>query len=293
MLKITRNGFELPYKSFNFPAGEVGFKLGIKEHLAAYFAQTNFFALADHQTIIARIKNSNDVMELFMAVDALRRIDDTPINLFMPKLPYAQQDRLCDLGESFSLQVFVNLINNLNLNKVIIVDPHSFVSEAAFHPYKLKVITQLDLINRWPEFIKVLLSSVLVSPDSGALKKTAEIGKFLGLKEFVRADKLRDLSTGEIIDTVVYTEDLKGRDCVIVDDICLGGRTFIEIAKALRAKNCGKVILFVSHGVFNNGVTVLENQGIDEIWTTDSFGSFPMENRLNVLNLEEKFGDII
>lgn len=78
--------------------------------------------------------------------------------------------------------------------------------------------------------------------------------------------KKRNVKTGEITETTVHIDDLNGKDCYIVDDICDGGRTFIEIAKVLRRKNSGKIILMVSHGFFTKGKSVILKH-IDSIFT--------------------------
>lgn len=287
------NLVEMPItKSFEFPGGEVGIKLSPTNYK---YIQTP----ATHQTVIARIANSADVMRLIMCVDALRRLDSTPINLFLPYVPYARQDRVCDGGESFSVKAFADMLAHLKFNNVTIVDPHSEVTpavlEAAFGTGKVKVIKQFDIIHMWGQFNQRVLKSVtFVSPDAGANKKTSELAGYFNHHEFIRADKLRDLSTGQIKETIVYADDLEGRDIVIADDICDGGRTFIELAAVLKKKNAGKIILYVTHGIFSKGVNALTDNGIDEIWTTDSFRE-DLKNveevvpSLHVLNLEQLY----
>lgn len=292
-IKIFRNEREIAFKSFVFPAGEVSVK--IDTNSTSFVAKTGIWAPAEKQTVLARLKNSNDILELIMLTDALRRIDNTPINLIIPKVPYAQQDRVCDFGESLSLKVFAGMINNLKFNKVTILDPHSNVCDSVLD--NLEIISQLDIINKSPELIKELLDGILISPDAGSNKKIFEIAKFLN-REFIRCDKLRDLTNGNIKETIVYCDDLVGRNATICDDICLGGRTFIELAKVLKTKNAGKIRLFVTHGVFNNGIDVLFDGGIDEIWTTDSFGLPPkslvathFDKKVKIIEIE-KFLDL-
>jgi ribose-phosphate pyrophosphokinase len=283
MIKIVKNGKQLATKRFLFPAGEVGFSLNADDHRYRYDQ-------AEYQTIIARIQNSNDVMELVLAKDALERFDRTPIRLVLPYVPYARQDRACNPGESFSLKAFARVINSLGFDEVVVIDPHSDVTAAVFD--RVTVKTQLDVVNSYRELVvRVLRGVTLVSPDVGANKKTATLAKYFGHARFIRADKLRDLATGEILETIVYCDDLKGQDVMIVDDICDGGRTFIELAKALRAKNAGKVLLYVTHGMFTKGTKVLYNSGIDEIWTTDTYydvwpGGVGIDNALYI---EEAF----
>lgn len=275
---------ELPIvKNFLFPGGEVGIQ--IDDSNIPYN-----FTNAAYQTIVARIQDSNDVMRLLNAVDALRRLNPLPIKLFMPYVPYSRQDRACNPGEAFSLGVFANLINSLNFESVTICDPHSDVSPAVFH--NCKVISNLDIISAWPELREAITQPnvVFISPDAGANKKTSVLAKEAGHSEFVRADKLRDLSNGQIKETIVYSEDLTGETIVIADDICDGGRTFIELAKVLKAKNAAKVILYVTHGIFSKGVKPLFEGGIDEIYTTNSFNDmFPIEieGKLKIFNVEK------
>jgi ribose-phosphate pyrophosphokinase len=98
----------------------------------------------------------------------------------------------------------------------------------------------------------------LVSPDAGSNKKIFDLAKSIGYDgEIIRCDKLRDISTGKIIETIVYHDDLCGKDAIIVDDILDGGKTFIEIAKVLKQKNVGKIYLIVTHGIFSNGYAEL------------------------------------
>lgn len=270
MFKIFKNDgavSELKFKEFSFPAGEVSVKLDQNFRYKSH--QTPF------QTIIARLHNGDDVMKLFMLVDALRRFDATPIRLALPYIPYGRQDRVCDKGESLSVKVFGNMINSLNFEKVTILDPHSDVTGAVID--RCEIETQLGVINRWPEFINVAQRSVLVAPDIGSVKKTSELASYFNHDSFIRADKLRDLSTGKIKEIVVYTEDLKGRDVVVPDDILEKCNTFIGLVKALKQKNVGKVILYGTHGIFggiSNRAKVIDNvlnSGIDEIWTTNSY----------------------
>ena len=110
----------------------------------------------------------------------------------------------------------------------------------------------------------------LISPDDGSNKKIFDLAKLIDYDgEIIRCDKLRDIVTGNIIETIVYKDDLNGKDCLIVDDICDGGRTFIQLATALKQKNCGKIYLIVTHGIFSNGYDLL-SEYIDGIFCTNS-----------------------
>jgi ribose-phosphate pyrophosphokinase len=87
--------------------------------------------------------------------------------------------------------------------------------------------------------------------------------------EVVECSKSRDVKTGRLSGFKVYADDLQGRSCILVDDICDGGGTFIGLAKELKAKNAGALYLAVSHGVFSKGTDLL-TEVFDHIFTTDS-----------------------
>ena len=113
--------------------------------------------------------------------------------------------------------------------------------------------------------------AILVSPDAGANKKVFEFAKLHGYKRVVRADKVRDVSTGEILSTQVFSEHVGNADFLMLDDICDGGRTFIELARELRKLTTGKIFLYVTHGIFSKGGDVFDGF-IDQIYTSNLMG---------------------
>ena len=84
--------------------------------------------------------------------------------------------------------------------------------------------------------------------------------------------KERNLKTGEIIKYDIVGGDMKGKDVIIVDDLCSGGGTFVEAAKALKEAGAKRVYLAVTHCELNifNGAILRENSDIEKVYTTDS-----------------------
>lgn len=217
--------------------------------------------------IVSLIRNSNDLIALLMANDAVRRVNPSAeVSASIPYVPYARQDRVCNPGESLSIKVVADLINSCNFHEVFIADPHSDVTPALIN--NVYVYEQHHIVeNRWTVIGKRELDNpILVSPDAGANKKTMKLAQTLGMESFIRADKIRDVSNGKITGTVVYCDDLKGRDVLMVDDICDGGYTFIKLAEALKEKGAGKIGLAVTHGIFSKGKEVLFEH-IDQIYS--------------------------
>lgn len=223
--------------------------------------------------ITCRAKSSNDVIKILMAKNALDNMGVVETHLVIPYLPYARQDRICDYGEAFSLKVFCSLINSCNFKSVTVLDAHSDVGPALLDRC-INVNNESYVLQAYHHINDIDSADViLISPDAGANKKVNKL--FTSTKVFsslVKCDKIRDMKTGNLTGFEVFADDLKGKSCLIVDDICDGGGTFIGIAEELKKKNAGNLYLFVTHGIFSKGLRDLNNV-FKVIFSTDSFAS--------------------
>ncbi len=231
----------------------------------------------------ADIHSSDDLMVLLLTHSALQNHygEDLVIHLEMPYFPYARQDRVCAVGQAFSLSVIAKIISDLKVNVLTIWDAHSPVATALT---KARNITQEEIIASNKKLVSHLRdeNTVLVCPDKGAREKSQAVREKFSVNEMINAEKVRNPATGKIIDTRLEAGDLSGKKAIIIDDICDGGRTFIEIAKKLKERNIERVILYISHGIFSKGLDVFEGL-IDEIYTSNSFPQ--MENpKLTVID---------
>ncbi len=262
-----QNQEEIKFQSFTFSGGEPHIKI------------VPDFDTNRKVTITHRLNSFNDLGLLCVTVDALRRMDVKIIELFIPYFPAARQDRVMIPGEPLSVKVYADIINAMQLNKVFVFDAHSEVTPA--------LLNNSTVIPNYA-FIKEVLNKIgqnvkLISPDGGALKKIYKVSEFLGGVEVVECSKSRDVKTGKLSGFKVYEDDLQGIDCLIVDDICDGGGTFVGLAEELKKKNAGKLYLAVSHGIFNKGFDVLDC--FDKIFTTNSFKDFD-DQRVEVVKFE-------
>ncbi|MBE5320380.1 ribose-phosphate pyrophosphokinase [Pedobacter sp. MR2016-19] len=259
----------IEYKSFLFAGGEPHIKI------------SNNFDASLPVTITHRINSFNDLGMICITVDALRRMGVKEIELFIPYFPAARQDRVMIPGEPLSVKVYADIINAMALASVTVFDPHSEVTPALLN-------NCVTVSNH--EFIKQVTAKIgtevkLISPDGGALKKIYKVSEFLGGAEVVECSKSRDVKTGKLSGFKVYAEDLAGADCLIVDDICDGGGTFIGLAEALKAKNAGKLYLAISHGIFSKGFDEL-GKYFEQIFTTDSIKEVDHEGVTQIKLLE-------
>ncbi|WP_339608099.1 ribose-phosphate diphosphokinase [uncultured Roseivirga sp.] len=234
-------------------------------------------------TITHRITSFNKLGELLIATDALKRMGITKINVVIPYFPAARQDRVMIAGEPLTVKVYADIINAQNYNRVIVFDPHSEVTPALLN--NCEVIDNTDFIKK--AISQLPENMLLVSPDGGALKKIYKLASSLKQHEVVECSKSRNVSTGEVTNFQVYSQDLNNRPCLIVDDICDGGGTFLGIAKSLKEKNAGKLYLAVSHGIFSKGLEALSTV-FEHIYTTDSFNTNHQAKNLTRLTLNSE-----
>lgn len=263
------DGEEIQFESFTFSGGEPHIKINPN------------FELSKSITITHRINSFNDLGLLCLAVDALQRMGAKLENLIIPYFPSARQDRVMVQGEPLTVKVYADIINTFCFKKVIIFDAHSEVTPAILN--NCKGVTNHKFIEK---VIQETGNNVLlISPDGGALKKIYKVSEFLGGIEVVECSKSRDVKTGMLTGFKVYIDDLYGKDCLIVDDICDGGGTFIGLAEELQKKNAGKLYLAVSHGIFSKGFEDLKC--FEKIFTTNSFKNFGSDC-LTQINLNDE-----
>lgn len=220
--------------------------------------------------------NLNDeFFEIASLVDILRACNSrVVITLFLPFAPYARQDRRMDRHDAFSLKVYADQINLLNLDRVVVLDSHSDGFPACVNNC---VNIPQDFILRASKDAVGLsdFAETIISPDAGSAKKVIKAAIALGVdpNSVVYLEKIRDTTTGAITSTKIASDPsgVMGTNCLIIDDLCDGGATFIAGAEVLYKAGARSVGLFVTHGIFSRGVLSLSENGIDKIWTTDSF----------------------
>ena len=303
----------ISWESFTFKGGEPHIKIGYDHDLL-----TRELDIAGMFNVIitSRVESSEELIRVLLAKDALERtypVDE--IYLFIPYFPGARQDRDNGLGEPLTVKVFADLINNACfeaveifdahsdvtpalIDRIYAADNHSFVHEALLHYIENhdflvnEVIDEKDDAVNYNNTIR-RGNLIIISPDSGSNKKINKLcADLLHYTEtenalppnlqIVKCDKERDVATGKLSGFTVYADDLEGKTCFIVDDICDGGGTFLGLAKKLKEKNAGDLVLIVSHGIFSNGLLELDKV-FDEVYTTDSFSLDKHRNEMDAL----------
>ena len=198
--------------------------------------------------------NDGELFQLIALVKHLKSKARCRIWLNLPYVPNARMDRVKNSDEVFTLKAFADTINWLEFEGVTICNPHSTVSEALFD----RVRVDFDCVK---EDVKHIIETsldkidVLYFPDEGACKRYSDILAPLGLPVAFGIKK-RDWKTGKILGIdIAGFDDLKGKNVLMVDDICAYGGTFYYSACALKDKGANDISCYVTH---------LENSVMDQ-----------------------------
>ena len=215
----------------------------------------------DEVYVRCSILNSQDLIYLVEVATAIDTLFAKKVVLDIPYLMAARFDRVMEVGDSFDLKVIANIINLCDFRKVILHDVHSDVATALIN-------NSVNISNR--QFVETYSQqdAILICPDAGAVKK---VGKYLSwnknLTDVVYVNKTRDLSNGNLTLKVLEPEKCKDRNCVIIDDLCDGGGTFLGIASQIEPKH---LTLIVTHGIFSKECKIFEGV-FNEIITSNSY----------------------
>ena len=171
-----------------------------------------------------------------------------------------RSDRRFSPATSFDLKIIAQFINSMRFDRVEILHPHS--------PISLALIANSVAISHFKYVEKAYKSignPILVSPDAGAYKTTHEIAEKLDAS-LVPSNKVRVNGAPE----VKIQGDVAGKNCLIVDDLADGGRTFMNLGKILKQQGATKVYLYVTHAQFNFGFEEIK-ETIDHVYCTNSY----------------------
>jgi len=265
----------------------------IKYEIVTYpDGQKNFVLCSDigknSEVLIKSHLNSFSDLELIIcATKALKNVGVNDITLYIPYFLGARSDRKFEKGSTNYLKdVICPIINLQKYKKVVVLDPHSDVLEACLDNFEK--ISNYDLVqSAFDDYygnldqLSDFKNVCLISPDAGAFKKVYDVAKSIDYtEEIVIANKVRDIKSGKILRTDVPIDiNTVYKDYFIIDDICDGGRTFIEIVKSIKETrkfssavhpdNYGNFYLIVTHGLFSQGFDEL-SEHFTKIYTTNS-----------------------
>ncbi|RMF19714.1 MAG: ribose-phosphate diphosphokinase [Gammaproteobacteria bacterium] len=211
---------------------------------------------------------NDNLMELVVMADALRRASAGRITAVIPYYGYARQDRRPRSSRvPISAKVVADILTGVGINRVLTVDLHADQIQGFFHipvdnAYATPVM--LDDIER-----KQLDDFVVVSPDVGGVVRARAFAKRLNDADLAIIDKRRPQAN--VAQVMHIIGDVSGKTCILVDDIVDTAGTLCKAANALKEQGATKVLAYITHPVLSGpAIENIENSTLDELVVTDT-----------------------
>jgi len=212
---------------------------------------------------------NDNLMELLIMTDALRRSSAARITAVIPYFGYARQDRRAKARTPISAKLVANLLTEAGVQRVLTLDLHAAQIQGFFdipvdNLYAAPIFT-MDILHQFDGGLDGLM---VVSPDVGGVGRAREIAKRLGVPLAI-VDKRRE-KAGEVAEMTVIGE-VAGKTCLIVDDICDTAGTLCKAAQLLVDHGAAEVHAYITHGVLSGpAVGRIENSVMKSLVISDS-----------------------
>jgi ribose-phosphate pyrophosphokinase len=211
---------------------------------------------------------NDNLMELLICIDALRRASAKRITAVVPYFGYARQDRKPGPRTPISAKLVANLITEAGADRVLAVDLHAGQIQGFFdiptdNLYAAPVMAA-DIQARYGD-----LDLMVVSPDVGGVVRARALAKRLDNAPLAIVDKRRDRPGESEVMNIIG--DVEGRHCILIDDIVDSGGTLCNAADALLENGAKSVVAYITHGVLSGGaVARVDGSRLRELVISDS-----------------------
>tara|TARA_B100000989_G_scaffold260558_1_gene211202 strand:- start:10522 stop:11454 length:933 start_codon:yes stop_codon:yes gene_type:complete len=224
---------------------------------------------------------NDNLMELLLCIDALKRSSAKNITAVIPYFGYARQDRKVVPRTSISAKLVSNLITKAGADRVVTVDLHAGQIQGFFDIPVDNLFTTPIFARHARKKIKSK-KIICVAPDVGGTERARALGKLLNVGLAI-VDKRRPKPGQSQVMNVIG--DVKEQTCIIVDDIIDSGGTIVNAAKALKARGAKEVYVYITHGVLSgDAIKKIKNSVIKNLVITDTIDN--VEKTKNVKNIE-------
>ncbi len=211
---------------------------------------------------------NDNLMELLICIDALRRASASRITAVLPYFGYARQDRKPGPRTPISAKLVANIITVAGANRVLTMDLHAGQIQGFFdiptdNLFAAPVMSA-DILERLPP-----APITVVSPDVGGVVRARALARRLDNAPLAIVDKRREKAGESEVMNIIG--DVRGRSCILIDDIVDSAGTLCNAADALMKQGAVSVSAYVSHGVLSGGaVARVDASVLTELVTTDS-----------------------
>ena len=228
---------------------------------------------------------ANDhLMELLIALDALRRASARRVTAVIPYFGYARQDRKSGPRTPISAKLVANLIVEAGAHRVLTMDLHAAQIQG-FFDIPVDNMYAAPLFSRHIEEAYAGRSVMIVSPDVGGVLRARAIASRLGCDLAIIDKRREQAGVSEVMNVI---GEVDGRDCILVDDIVDSGGTLVNAAKALIARGAKSASVYVTHGVLSGqAVQRIGDSPIEMLTMTDSImATEAVKNARNIRQIQ-------
>ena len=233
--------------------------------------------------------------ELFTLICIAKHYNDPTMELYLPYIPHARMDRVKANTDVFTLKYFCEIINSLNFRRVWVMDAHSNVALALLNNVKQMHVEDTindaiykvtcKIANNCGHNLRKEAEKTLVAfyPDEGSMKRYSGMINM----PYAFGIKKRDWETGKIQGLNIINGDLvKGKNILIIDDICSRGGTFYHSAKALKEYTDKDIYLYITHceETILNG-DLIKSGLVKKIYTANALFDIPEEYKDIIIEL--------
>jgi len=211
---------------------------------------------------------NDNLMELLVIADALRRSSAARITAVIPYYGYARQDRRPRSQRvPITAKLAADMITTAGINRVITVDLHADQIQGFFNiPVDNVYASPVLLGDIWRETHP---DKIVVSPDVGGVLRARAVARRLDNADLAIIDKRRPRANE--LEVMNIIGDVEGKTCIIVDDIIDTAGTLCQAASALKERGAGKVVAYITHPVLSGpAIERIESSELDELVVTDS-----------------------
>lgn len=232
---------------------------------------------------------NDNLMELLILTDALRRSSANSITAIIPYFGYARQDRKANPRVPISAKLVADLIEAAEIDRVATIDLHAGQIQGFFN---------IPVDNLYGSIVfndyiksKHFKNAVVGSPDIGGIARARSVAKKLGL-DIIIVDKRREKANESEVMNIIG--DVNGKDVVLVDDIIDTAGTIVKAAKALKEKGANSVMACCTHAVLSGEAYERIAKGdLDELVITDTIPLKKEHEKIKVLSVAPIFAEVI
>ena len=236
---------------------------------------------------------NDNLMELLICIDALRRSSAKNITAVIPYFGYARQDRKVVPRTAIAAKLVSNLITNAGTNRVLTLDLHAGQIQGFFD-------IPVDNLFATPIFARHIKKNIktndliCIAPDVGGVERTRALSRRINVGIAIIDKRRPTPSKSEVMNIV---GNVKNKTCVIVDDIIDSGGTIVNAAKALKNKGAKDIYAYITHAVLSgNAVDKIKKSQIKKLIITDSIDNLKKlkkSSKIQVISISSMMAEAI